>query len=167
MSKIRAAVGSLLFLILAPGLVGVLLPWLITGWEIQGDRGLVPFRILGVGLIAAGALSLGESFVRFVNDGRATPAPIAAPEILVVRGQYKYVRNPMYLAVASLILGQAVLFEQPGLLIYLALFMLAVFAFARLHEEPALTRRLGQQYIEYKRDVPGWWPRKPKDKPSP
>ena len=106
------------------------------------------------------AVVLLDAFARFVREGLGTPAPVAPTEHLVVGGLYRYVRNPMYLAVASLILGQALLLGQLILVPYAALFGLAVWGFVRWYEEPTLTRQFGAEYEEYRSAVPGWWPRR-------
>jgi protein-S-isoprenylcysteine O-methyltransferase Ste14 len=157
-TRARAALGSLLFLVVAPGVAAGLVPWSITGW----DAGDVPAALVAAGaaLTAAGVLVLLHAFGRFVVEGLGTPAPVAPPERLVVGGLYRHVRNPMYLAVGAAILGQALLFGRPALALYALAFGAAVFAFVRLYEEPALTRRFGREYEEYRRAVPGWWPRR-------
>ena len=157
----KAAVGSLLFLVVAPGVVAGLVPWLLTGWEFEEPVSYwLPLRIAGVVLLVAGLVVLLEAFMRFVREGIGTPAPVAPTEHLVVGGLYRYVRNPMYIAVASMLVGQALLLGQPILLPYAALFGLAVWAFVRWYEEPTLLRRFGAEYEEYRRAVPGWWPRR-------
>ena len=161
MRKSAAAAGSALFLVLAPGVNAVLVPWLITGWDADRDMPLV-LQILGIALIAAGLPVILSAFARFVTEGRGTPAPVAAPDTLVVGGLYRWVRNPMYVAVASVIAGQALLFGSAELLAWLAVFLAAVVAFVKLHEEPALSARFGASYDEYRRTVPGWYPRRPK-----
>jgi protein-S-isoprenylcysteine O-methyltransferase Ste14 len=103
---------------------------------------------------------LVQSFVRFVSEGGGTPAPVAPTEQLVVGGYYRYVRNPMYLAVIAVVLGQALLFGQPLLFVYTAAVAAAVVSFAHWYEEPALRRRFGEQYDRYRRAVPGWVPRR-------
>jgi protein-S-isoprenylcysteine O-methyltransferase Ste14 len=158
MSRARAAAGSLVFLAIAPGVVAGLGPWLLTGWEF-GNATWLPLQVCGVILIAAGALVLLNAFARFVVEGLGTPAPIAPTDHLVVGGLYRYVRNPMYLAVAATIVGQALLFGRLSLLLYAALFLLVVAAFVHWHEEPYLRRTYGAEYEEYCRAVPGWWPR--------
>jgi protein-S-isoprenylcysteine O-methyltransferase Ste14 len=92
--------------------------------------------------------------------GDRNPAPIAPTERLVVGGAYRYVRNPMYLAVAALIVGQALLFGQAGLLLYAAAFAVTVAASVHGYEEPALSCRFGAQYEACTRAVPAWWPRR-------
>lgn len=160
MTRARAAAGSLLFLVVAPGVAAGLVPWLLTGWS--ADEWWPPVRVLGALLLAAGVAVLLHAFARFVLEGLGTPAPVAAPDRLVVGGAYRWVRNPMYLAVTAAIVGQALLLGRPGLFLYAALFMLATVAFVRGYEEPALSRRFGAQYDGYRRAVPGWWPRRPR-----
>jgi protein-S-isoprenylcysteine O-methyltransferase Ste14 len=156
-SRARAAFGSALFLLVAPGVVAGLVPWLLTGWE-AGDPPLL-LQLLGALLVAAGTVALLEAFVRFVVEGAGTPAPVAPAEQLVVGGLYRHVRNPMYLAVGATVVGQALLLGRPVLLPYAAAFAVAVGAFVRAYEEPTLERRFGARYEEYRRAVPGWWPR--------
>jgi protein-S-isoprenylcysteine O-methyltransferase Ste14 len=153
------------FLVLAPGVVAGLVPWWITRWD---ARDLSPYwwpvRIIGAVLILAGVVVLLQAFARFVWEGIGTPAPVAPTERLVVGGLYRYVRNPMYLAVAAVIVGQALLLGRPVLLLYAAAFGVVVFAFVHWYEEPTLGRQFGEQYEEYRRAVPGWWPRRrPRD----
>ncbi len=155
-----AAVGSAVFFLVAPGTVVVLIPWLLTGWQVRDPvRYWAPMRVLGVILLVAGLIVLVQAFVRFVVEGLGTPAPIAAPERLVVGGLYRYVRNPMYVAVLAAIVGQGLLLGQLGLLLYAAALWLVSAAFVRWYEEPTLTRRFGADYEAYRRAVPAWWPR--------
>jgi protein-S-isoprenylcysteine O-methyltransferase Ste14 len=158
MNRTTAAVGSTLFFALAPGGAAVLAPWLLTGWH-TGTALPWPLRALGAVLILAGLAVIVPAFVRFVMEGRGTPAPIAAPTTLVIGGLYRYVRNPMYLSVTSAILGQALLLGRWVLVGYAAVFILIAYAFVKVYEEPHLTRVFGPAYERYRRDVPGWWPR--------
>jgi protein-S-isoprenylcysteine O-methyltransferase Ste14 len=113
----------------------------------------------GALLIAAGLAFLLHAFARFAIEGIGTPAPVAPTERLVVGGVYRYVRNPMYLAVGATIVGQALLFGQPALLAYAAVFGAVVFCFVRLYEEPMLREQFGAGYDAYRSAVPGWLPR--------
>jgi protein-S-isoprenylcysteine O-methyltransferase Ste14 len=159
-TRVRAALGSVLFFCVAPGLVVGLGPWLLTGWQMHDPLPyLLPVRVVGGLLLAAGLAFLVTAFVRFVVEGLGTPAPVAPTEHLVVGGIYRHVRNPMYLAVAAAILGQALLLARPVLLGYAVAILALQYAFVRFHEEPALRRRFGEQYDTYRRAVPGWWPR--------
>jgi protein-S-isoprenylcysteine O-methyltransferase Ste14 len=153
----RQALGTTLFFVLAPGVVAGLGPWLVTSWEFEPMPTIL--RALGAILIAAGLPVLVHSFVRFVTEGHGTPAPVAPTSKLVVGGLYRWVRNPMYLAVASIIGGQALLFGSPALVVYLTLFCLAVAVFVHSYEEPRLRAQFGAEYEAYCRAVPAWRPR--------
>jgi protein-S-isoprenylcysteine O-methyltransferase Ste14 len=157
MSRIRAAAGSLVFLVLAPGVVAGVMPWVLTGWDSTDPPAALV--ALGAVLLAAGVAVLLHAFARFVFEGIGTPAPLAPTERLVVGGLYRHVRNPMYVAVAATIIGQAALLGRPALLLYAALFMASVATFVRLYEEPVLTQRFGAEYEAYRAGVPAWWPR--------
>jgi protein-S-isoprenylcysteine O-methyltransferase Ste14 len=104
--------------------------------------------------------------VRFAVEGFGTPVPVAAPDRLVVGGLYRYVRNPMYVAILAAIVGQALLLGRLGLLLYAAAVWTISAAFVRWYEEPTLTRRFGAEYEAYRRAVPAWWPRLRPWKPS-
>jgi len=158
MTKLRAAAGSFVFLVLAPGTMAVLIPYWLTGWE-TGDPWL-PAQIAGGMLIAAGAGFLLHAFARFVIEGLGTPAPVAPTEHLVVSGVYRHVRNPMYLAVTATILGQWLLLGRPVLLAYALVFIATTYAFVRGYEEPTLRETYGEEYERYREAVPGWWPRR-------
>jgi protein-S-isoprenylcysteine O-methyltransferase Ste14 len=157
--KGSAAIGSFLFFLLAPGVVAGYIPFALTGWRVGAPYSL-PLRVLGGILVAAGVPVLVQAFVRFVREGAGTPAPVAPTERLVVGGLYRYVRNPMYLAVLSIIVGQGLLLGQSHLFVYAGIVAVIVVSFVRLYEEPALSRQFGEEYESYRRAVPGWWPRR-------
>ena len=157
-SRARSALGSGLFLVVAPGIVAGLVPWWLTGgWETGTTW--PPLQVLGALLLVAGVIVLVDAFVRFVVEGIGTPAPVAPTQRLVVGGLYRHVRNPMYLAVGATIVGQALLLGRAILLLYAAAFAVVVLAFVRGYEEPTLARQFGAEYEDYRRAVPGWWPR--------
>jgi protein-S-isoprenylcysteine O-methyltransferase Ste14 len=155
----RAWIGTIVFLFLAPGAVAGLVPWVISGWRWYDWGGAA----WGVGLIGWMAVGLGVAFLLHAFAlfalHRGTPAPVAPTETLVVAGAYRYVRNPMYLAVLMIILGQALLFGNWGVLLYAAIVLAVVVAFVKGYEEPTLTDTYGEQYLEYRRNVRRWWPR--------
>jgi protein-S-isoprenylcysteine O-methyltransferase Ste14 len=157
--RAKAAVGSIVFLVVAPGVVAGLIPYWLTGWDADGAVGPVQVAF-GVALVVAGVAVLLGAFGRFVLEGLGTPAPVAPTEHLVVGGMYRYVRNPMYIAVATTIIGQAVLLDRPALLLYALAFMATVWSFVRFYEEPTLAARYGAEYEAYRRSVPGWRPRR-------
>ena len=158
-SAARAWIGTIAFLFLAPGIVAGFIPWLISGWQLH-DWGGAAWAILPIAwlAIAIGAVFLLYAFALFAVH-RGTPAPVAPTQTLVATGVYRFVRNPMYLAVLAIILGQAVLFGSLWLLLYAGFVLAAVVAFVRGYEEPTLTRTYGDEYVEYRLNVPGWWPR--------
>jgi protein-S-isoprenylcysteine O-methyltransferase Ste14 len=155
--RLRAAAGTFLFLAVAPGVVGGLMPWLLTGWRSVGPP--MWLRIIGWVLLGSGAAVLLEAFARFVIEGIGTPAPVSPTQKLVVGGLYRYVRNPMYLAVAAVILGQAAVLARTVLVVYAAVFGVIVWSFVHWYEEPTLRRQFGADYDDYLRTVPGWLPR--------
>ena len=153
-----AAVGSLIFLVAQPGLMGGLVPyWLTDGWEGAGSP--LVLVLAGLALLAAGLGFLAHTVIRFAAEGLGTPSPLAPTQNLVVGGIYRYLRNPMYVAVIAVILGQAAILGRPVLLVYAAIFWVAVASFVRFYEEPTLSRRYGEQYAAYRAAVRGWWPR--------
>jgi len=159
MRKCLAALGSAVFFVLAPGIVAGLAPWWISGRGM--DRASLGWRLqsLGVMLIAAGALALLDSFARFAWQGLGTPAPVFPTRHLVVTGLYRYVRNPMYVAVVAVILGQSLLFGNARVLGYRAIVWLVFHLFVLAHEEPTLRAKYGNEYQLFCSNVPRWIPR--------
>lgn len=149
-----------MFFVAVPGTMAGLVPYSITRWRMQPPLlGLRALRVIGAALIAIGLVCLVECFARFALKGRGTPAPIAPPETLVVSGLYRYVRNPMYLAVAALVVGQGLLLGSLDLLVYAAAAWLVIHLFVVAYEEPTLARQFGAQYAAYRAGVRRWWPR--------
>src|SRR3954468_18741041 len=138
--------------------MGGLIPYGLTdGWE-SNDPPLV-LKLVGVLLLAAGLGFLAHTVIRFAVEGLGTPSPVAPTENLVVGGVYRYLRNPMYVAVIAVILGQAAILGRPVLLVYAAVFWAVVASFVRIYEEPTLSSRYGPEYAAYCRSVRAWWPR--------
>jgi len=153
MTPIKSAV----FTILVPGTVVVLIPWVV----LRGGDGLRPTSapmlwIPGVLAAAAGAALYFVCLAGFIRHGRGTPAPIDPPRRLVVGGPYRRTRNPMYLAVLSMVVGEALLFGSPRLALYAVLLASAFHLFVVLYEEPTLSRLFGAEYDAYRRSVPRW-----------
>jgi protein-S-isoprenylcysteine O-methyltransferase Ste14 len=160
MRKASAILGSILFLLLAPGVVAGFVPWWISRWQMRAPLlGISVFRVLGVFLIVAGVPMVLDSFVRFAIQGLGTPAPVFPTTHLVVTGLYRHVRNPMYVGVIAIIAGQGLLFGSQRVLGYGALVWMAFHLFVRGYEEPKLTKRFGEEYREFCRNVPRWMPR--------
>lgn len=164
MTRPAAVLGSAVFFVLAPVTLAGLVPWWMTHWggpfthPAAAAAGLALIAA-GALLIAAGALLIVECFARFALVGMGTPAPVAPPTRLVVSGAYRRVRNPMYVAVVSMVAGQAALFSDLGLLLYAALLWLGFHLFVIAYEEPTLRREFPEDYAAFFAAVPRWRPR--------
>ncbi len=134
------------------------MPWLITSWEVEEQ---LPAALRALGVIWAGVavIALVHSFARFALEGLGTPSPTAPTRHLVVGGLYRFVRNPMYVAVLSIVGGQALLFGSLALVGYAAIVGAAVATFVRVYEEPTMLATYGPEYERYRESVRGWVPR--------
>ena len=160
MTRRKSLLASLLFTVTVPGTVAGLIPWLITGWRGAGPLfGFPGGRAVGAILIALGTSVLLLAIFKFASEGRGTPLPTVPTQHLVISGPNRFVRNPMYLAVVSIIPGQAVLLGQQPLLWYAALVALATASFVHFYEEPALRSQFGDEYLHYRNSVRAWLPR--------
>lgn len=156
---VRAWVGTLAFLVVAPGVVAGLVPWLITGWREPAAWGPpVLIWVVALLLVLPGVWLLLDAFVRFARAS-GTPAPVAPTSRLVIVGPYRFVRNPMYIAVVAIILGQAVLFGSGWVVLWGAAVAVAVALFVYGYEQPTLVRQYGDEYTRYCANVRAWIPR--------
>ena len=154
------------FTALIAGTVTVLVPYILLHSDIACALGLSPvLRPLGLLPLSAGIIIYLWCARDFAVSGRGTPAPYDPPRMLVTRGLYGYVRNPMYLGVISIILGEAVLFDSILVLGYAALLLVLFHLRVLLYEERQLRKTFGASYDEYYRSVPRWLPRMPRLKP--
>ena len=154
----KAWLGTIVFLFAVPGVVAGVVPFLLSGWRFERSGAKV-VPLFGGAAIAIGVAFLMHSFVMFAARGVGTPAPIAPTKHLVVSGAYRYVRNPMYLAVLAIIFGQAALFADASVALYGVSVFVVVAGFVRAYEEPTLLQRHGVEYERYRAMVPGWIPR--------
>jgi len=160
MTRPLAVLGSLAFLVLAPGTVAGVVPWWISRWRMQpAFLGLALGRAIGAALVVAACAALLDSFARFALRGLGTPAPVLPTRHLVVTGLYRHVRNPMYVAVVSAVLGQALLLGDARVLAYGAFLWLVFHLFVLGYEEPTLQRSYGPEYEVFCANVPRWVPR--------
>lgn len=158
--RVLAVLGSAVFLVLAPGTFVGFVPWWISRWQVRpAFLGFVGFRVMGVLLIVAGIPVLLDSFGRFALQGIGTPSPVFPPQHLVVGGFYRFVRNPMYVAVVSMVLGQALLLGSVDVLVYGLIAWVGVHLFVIGYEEPTLRRSFGAEYETYCANVRRWIPR--------
>ena len=150
----------MVFFFAAPGTVVALVPWWMSRWRIQATfPASSVLRFVGAILVITGILVLTDSFARFALQGLGTPAPVSPPRRLVATGLYRYVRNPMYLAVVSAIVEQALFFGSLGLLAYVALLAIIVHLFVVGYEEPKLRTTFEDEYEAFCANVPRWRPR--------
>jgi len=148
-------VKTVIFTILVPGTVAVVLPRAIgtdaSAPTLDSSIGFLPM-VLGVAIYLWCAWD-------FATAGQGTPAPIDAPKRLVVRGLYRFVRNPMYVGVLTVLFSESVVFRSRRILTYAIVVFLFFLLMVMLYEEPALKRKFGASYEEYLRRVPRWIPR--------
>jgi len=153
-------IGTLVFVSVMPASAVLLVPYLLSGWEVQPALlGLPVFRWLGLALGLTGSAFFVDFCRRFVVEGRGTPAPIAPTEHLVLGGPFRRVRNPGYLSVLAMVVGQGLLFGRPILLAYAVGLAVTFHTFVVCYEEPTLRRWFGAQYAAYCDAVPRWVPR--------
>lgn len=151
---------SIFFTFLLPGTVTGLIPfWLISSNGTGVHPGYQTVRYLGLPLILIGATGLIWCIWEFFSEGQGTLAPIDPPKHLVVRGLYKYVRNPMYVAVVTTLIGEAIFFISPAVVIEAGAFIILAHLFVAWYEEPALRRQFGDSYEIYSQTVGRWIPR--------
>jgi protein-S-isoprenylcysteine O-methyltransferase Ste14 len=153
---------NLTFTLLVPGTVGGWVPW----WLGQRDSDAAPWpwswhSWLALPLFLVGVSVYAWCLWDFMSAGRGTPAPMDPPRRLVVRGLYRWVRNPMYYGVLNVIAGWAVFCGSRDLFIYGAIVAAGFHVFVYFVEEPSLRRRFGAEYEQYCRTVRRWIPGRP------
>lgn len=154
----RLLLKNLLFVLIIPGSVGGWVPWwLVRRWALAVPA-FGPMQWTAVPLMVLGAAILLVCVWEFAARGRATPAPMDAPRVLVVSGLYRHVRNPMYVGVTLVLAGWALLFASGALALYGACVFAGFNAFVLLYEEPTLRARFGESYARYSGAVRRWLP---------
>jgi protein-S-isoprenylcysteine O-methyltransferase Ste14 len=149
---------NVIFTIVVPGTITVLIPFWILGRTFAAPSPWGMRQFLGLALVVLGASVYVRCVWDFGSGGRGTPAPIDPPKVLIVRGLYRHVRNPIYLGVLSVVFGEALVFESWGLVRYgLAVFVI-FHLFVIAHEEPSLGQTFGESYERYRRSVRRWLP---------
>lgn len=150
------------FTMLFPGTVTVIVPYFLV---LHGhDTSTIPHPLwawLGLLPLGVGLPVLFRCIWDFAVAGHGTLAPVDPPKELVVRGLYRYVRNPMYVGVLCILSGEALLFVSEKLIIYALIFFACVHIWVVIYEEPTLRRKFGESYERYTRTVHRWLPRRP------
>ncbi|MCA1632403.1 MAG: isoprenylcysteine carboxylmethyltransferase family protein [Acidobacteria bacterium] len=147
---------TLIFMAIAPATVTIYLPYALLSSSRAPQPGSL--RYLGLLPILAGAVAECWCAWDFAVTGRGTPAPFDPPKELVARGLYRHVRNPMYVAVMSILAGEALFFASRTLAVYALIVFVCFNLFVLLYEEPTLRRKFGESYERYCRAVPRWLP---------
>jgi protein-S-isoprenylcysteine O-methyltransferase Ste14 len=149
-----------IFTIIVPGTVAIYIPyWLLSSSSVPALLPMGVFRYFGILLALLGAAIYFWCAWDFTFAGKGTPAPIDPPKMLVVKGLYRHIRNPMYAGVLTLLAGEAWFFASRQLFIYAGVIFLLFNLFVIFHEEPALQRQFGESYRRYCAAVPRWIPR--------
>ena len=152
-------VRSLFWTAVIPGVVAGYVPWAFFGLSQARPDLSDPVHLLALLVSGAGIGLLAACIWEFARRGRGTLAPLDPPRELVVAGLYRFVRNPMYLAVTLIVLGEALLLRSGGLLLYWAIWFALVNLLVRVYEEPGLRRRFGASWDRYASSVGRWIPR--------
>jgi protein-S-isoprenylcysteine O-methyltransferase Ste14 len=137
-------------------------PWRYFGLDRVTVNITDPLALLGVACIVCGAVLLAACIIEFARGGRGTLSPVDPPRHLVVGGLYRYVRNPMYLSVTAIVLGEALLVQSRALALYWVVFFAAANLFVLGYEEPALRAQFGRSYDDYAARVGRWLPKTPR-----
>lgn len=146
-------------MLLLPGVFAGFVPWRYFGLREVSFDSSDPVHWAGVILIGLGVSLLGLCVWEFARTGRGTLSPADPPRVLVVRGLYRHVRNPMYVSVTLIVLGEVLLTRSRGLMIFWAVWFVVVNLFVILYEEPTLRRQFGPAYEHYTSSVGRWIPR--------
>lgn len=148
---------NLIFTVLQPGLVAGVIPYYILGGELRALETPWQFHTYaGLFILAIGLVIMLRCILQFALEGKGTLSPVDPTRRLVVRGLYRYSRNPMYVGVMMILVGEAIATESTSLWIYLAIVFIAFNLFIFLHEEPRLRKDFGEEYILYCRNVRRW-----------
>ena len=160
-NAMAALIRALTYASLFVGLVLVFLPARVLERSGVGRPEIGVVQLGGIVMVVAGMALALWCVLTFALVGKGTPAPFDPPRRLVVRGPYRFVRNPMYIGAATALAGASLFYESTALAAYTAVFLLIVYLFIRLYEEPTLQRTFGEEYDDYCRNVRRWiwrWP---------
>ena len=152
---VRAVTYAALFI----GLLFIYLPGRLLTWSgvVRPEPNGAP-QIAGMIVSSIGTVIALWCIFTFVFVGKGTPAPFDPPRRLVIRGPYRFVRNPMYIGAGLVLAGLAIFYQSISVAIYAGLFLLAAHIFVVAYEEPTLRRTFGQEYDAYCVRVRRWWP---------
>lgn len=160
--NVAALIRAITYASLFIGFVLVFLPARVLQWSgVEGPPAIGLAQVIGASSVVLGGALAVWCILTFALVGRGTPAPFDPPRHLVVRGPYRFVRNPMYIGAGFALLGATIYYESLALLGFTGLFFLITHCFVLGYEEPTLRRLFGAEYEEYRRHVRRWWPTRP------
>jgi protein-S-isoprenylcysteine O-methyltransferase Ste14 len=150
-----------MYIIILPGTITVLVP----SFLLARNHAQIPAlwgapQYLGLLLVLLGIVTVFWCIWDFAAIGHGTPAPTNPPKVLVTRGLYQYVRNPLYIGLLFLLLGETIIFSSLSLLRFVAGYWIFVYLMVIVYEEPHLLRVFGQSYGRYRQSVNRWIPAK-------
>jgi protein-S-isoprenylcysteine O-methyltransferase Ste14 len=159
LERVLNAIFSVVIMMIAIGLFCCAIPLWIIGWDFR----LFPlevgvFRFIGLAPIILGFGMMAGLIWGWVLSGTGSPLPLDLPKELIVRGSYRFVRNPMYVGYLLILLGEILLFKSSPLLLYLLTCFVILHTFVVLVEEPMLKLKFGESYEKYCKSVPRWIP---------
>ncbi len=150
---------NLFFTILQPGIVAGLIPYWILGGKLYKpfNQHLQFYQYLGILLFLIGLVIMFDCIIRFAVEGRGTLSPADPTKKLVIKRLYRFSRNPMYVGVMMILIGEAIFFQSYNLWVYLLFIFLIFNLFVMLVEEPRLCKDFGEDYCQYCKDVRRWF----------
>jgi protein-S-isoprenylcysteine O-methyltransferase Ste14 len=148
---------TLAFTVLVPGTIAGYVPYRLLGSQPNPTFDIV--GVVGTIAIILGAMGYLTCAWNFAYHGLGTPAPLDPPKTLIARGLNRYVRNPMYLSVLLVIVGEAALFHAWKITLYAAVVWTCAHLFVVFYEEPNLQKKFGTIYEDYRSEVSRWIPR--------
>ncbi|HKE91897.1 MAG TPA: isoprenylcysteine carboxylmethyltransferase family protein [Gemmatimonadales bacterium] len=162
MASFWLALRSLFWTVALPGMVAGYVPWRYVGLSHASFSWRDPVQLVGALFVTVGAAVLATCIWEFARSGRGTLSPVDPPKQLVVRGLYRYVRNPMYVGVTTMLLGELLVTRTTTFALYCAGWLVAVNLFIIGYEEPTLRSQFGASYEAYTKSVGRWIPRRPR-----
>ena len=153
------AIKTFLWSIFVPGTVTLVVPYfLLSSRANHFDFQFSYLRLLGLLPIVAGVVLYVWCAWDFTFIGKGTPAPFDPPKELVVKGPYRYVRNPMYIFVGLALVGEAIVFTSMRVAIFAVVALAFFHVWVLVYEEPTLRRKFGEAYKQYCQRVSRWLP---------
>ncbi len=151
-------IGAAIFTVLVPGTVTVFLPYYLLDRSVPELGAWGPLHVVASAVLVIGAGIYFRCLWDFVIAGHGLPAPVDHPKKLVIRGLYQYVRNPMYVGVLLVLIGEVLLLRSIVLIWYTLAWLAIIHVNILVYEERYLQFRFGESYTAYRKKVRRWIP---------